>query len=119
MKKDVPAAKKTALSRRLVFSSFWPLAGGGGGIILHPYLRINLSAALAIIGIYSLEIYTIHTTFVRDTVFMPDFIRRHTILLSYVYNFAYSLPVCAVICMVSKYVLGKLPLYKKLMLGIY
>ncbi|MDR0662938.1 MAG: hypothetical protein LBF80_02520 [Spirochaetaceae bacterium] len=69
-------------------------------------------------GIYSLEIYTIHTVLVRDFVFIPDFIRTHKMFLSYTYNFAYSSLICAVICIVSKYGLRKLPLYKKLMLGI-
>jgi fucose 4-O-acetylase-like acetyltransferase len=122
----------------ILFSYIWGLTGclfvyvlakrcmlGGGGDApllsadksIHP--KNLLSAALAKTGIYSLEIYTIHTTLVRDFVFIPDFIRRHNIFMSYVYNIAYSSLVCTVICIASKYILRKLPLYKKLMLGIY
>jgi fucose 4-O-acetylase-like acetyltransferase len=99
------------------------LMGGGGDAVLllgHKPARPKnlLSWALAKAGIYSLEIYTIHTFLVRDLVFVPNFIRQHKMFLSYVYNFAYSFLVCAAICMTSKYVLRKLPLYKKLMLGM-
>lgn len=79
--------------------------------------RIHLKSFFEKIGNLTLEIYTIHMMFVAYVVFIPQWMRKHSLLCNFLYLPFYTTIICMIIVFLTKMFLHKIKLYNIVMLG--